>query len=121
MCAVDLVEAPEQVLGRAVDVVAAGVVWEVLVERGAAELLTEEVDLVEEEDDGGAHEPARVDDGVEEDEGLHHAVLVAFFEQDLVVFAEGDAEDDGGDVFEAVDPFFAFTALAADIKHTIEC
>jgi hypothetical protein len=35
----------------------------------------EDVDLVEEEDDGRPQEPARVDDGFEEDEGLLHPVL----------------------------------------------
>jgi hypothetical protein len=43
--------------------------------------------------------------------------LVAFLEQHLVVLAEGDAEDDGGDVLETVDPLFALAPLAADVKH----
>ena len=47
------------------------------------------------------------------------AYLVAFFEEDLIVFAEGNAEDYGGDVFEAVDPFLAFASLAADVEHAV--
>ena len=43
--------------------------------------------------------------------------LIACFQQDLIVFAEGNTEDDAGDVLEAMDPLFAFTSLAADIKH----
>lgn len=35
----------------------------------------------------------------------------------MVVFAQRDAEDDRGDVFEAVDPFFSFAALAAHVEH----
>ena len=43
--------------------------------------------------------------------------LIALFEEDLVVFAKGNAEDYGGDIFEAVDPFLAFASLAADVEH----
>ncbi len=57
MCAVDLVEPPEKVLGGSIDVVAAGVVGEVVAERRFEQLLLEEIDLVEEEDDAGPHEP----------------------------------------------------------------
>jgi hypothetical protein len=44
--------------------------------------------------------------------------LIAFFKEDLIVFAQSDTEDDRGDVLEAVNPFFAFAALATDVKHT---
>lgn len=47
--------------------------------------------------------------------------LVAFFQKYLIVLAERDAEDDGRYVFEAVDPFFPFTSLTADVKHTAAC
>lgn len=73
---VDLVKAPEEVLGGAVDIVPTRVVWEVVAQGRAAELLSEKVDLVQEEDDAGPDEPPRVDDGVEQHETLHHAVLV---------------------------------------------
>jgi len=66
MGAVDLVEAPEQVLGGLIDVVSARVVREVVAERGPAKLLLEDVYLIEEQDDAGPHEPARVDDRVKE-------------------------------------------------------
>jgi hypothetical protein len=58
MRTIDLVEAPEQVLRRAVDVVAARVVGEVITQWGAAELLPEEIDFVEEEDYACSHEPS---------------------------------------------------------------
>jgi hypothetical protein len=88
--AIDLIEAPEQILGRAVDVVAAGVVGKVVVERGARELELEEIDLVEEEDDAGAHEPARVDDRVEQHQAFHHPVLDWGWEHGLVVDCSAD-------------------------------
>ena len=43
--------------------------------------------------------------------------LTAFLEQHLVVLAQGNTEDDGRDVLEAVNPFLAFTTLPAHIKH----
>jgi hypothetical protein len=43
--------------------------------------------------------------------------LTALFQEHLVVLAQGNAEDDGCDVFEAVDPLLAFASLPADIKH----
>jgi len=46
------------------------VVREVLVERSGLKLDSEEIDFVEEEDDGGFEEPARVGDGFEEDQGF---------------------------------------------------
>src|SRR5436190_2230670 len=45
------------------------------------------------------------------------AYLAALFEQHLVVLAQGNTEDDGGDVFEAVNPLLPFTSLPANIKH----
>ena len=43
--------------------------------------------------------------------------LGLFLEEDLVVLAEGGAEDDGGDALEAVYPLFALGALPADVEH----
>lgn len=72
---VHLVEPPEKVLGRLVDVDATGVVGEVVAQRRPPELLAEDVDLVQEEDDARPYEPPRVDDRVEQEETLHHSVL----------------------------------------------
>jgi hypothetical protein len=77
MCSIDLVESPEQVLGSAVDIVAARVVGEVVAQWGSRKLRFKEIDLVEEQDDAGSHEPSTVDDRVEEYQTLHHAILEA--------------------------------------------
>jgi hypothetical protein len=68
MRAVHLVEAPKKVFRRAVHVFSARVIREVLYQRRLFQFLSEEIDLVEEENDGCSHEPSRVYDGIEEDE-----------------------------------------------------
>lgn len=96
--------------------------------------------LVEEEDDGRPHEPPRVADRVEEDEGLLHSVdrlcrakgrstrileysrdrgRLTILVEHLVVFGNGDEEDDGRNVLEAVDPLFALRALSSNIEHAV--
>ena len=37
--------------------------------------------------------------------------------QHLVVLGHGDAEDDGRDILEAVDPLLALAALTADVEQ----
>jgi len=111
---IDLVEPPQQILCRAIDVVAARVVRKIVDQGRLAQFLAEEIDLVQEQDDACPHEPARVDDRVEQDETLHHAVLkrssqrvlyyvdgfrnysylIACLEKHLVVFTQRHAEDD---------------------------
>lgn len=75
MCAIHLVESPKKVLGRAVDIIATRVIWEVVAQWGAGELLPEQVDLVQEQNDTRPHEPSRIDDRVEENQAFHHSVL----------------------------------------------
>ena len=115
--AVDLVEAPEQVLGRLVGIVAARVVLEVVAQWRPAELLLENVDFVEKQDDAGAHKPPRVDDRVKEQQTLHHAVLAALFQEHLVILAQGNAKYDRGHIFEAVNPLLTLTPLASHVEH----
>jgi hypothetical protein len=43
--------------------------------------------------------------------------LVGFFQKYLIVFAQCNTEDDGGDVFEAMDPFLPLTALSSHVEH----
>lgn len=41
------------------------------------------------------------------------------FVEHLVIAAECDAEDDGRDVLEAVDPLLAFRSLAPDVEQPV--
>lgn len=135
MGAINLVESPEDIFGRSLSVVTTGVVREVVHQWGAANLLLEKIDFVEEKDDTGPEEPSRIDDGIEKYKALHHSVLqqvsllwlmamrrthlFTFLQQKLVIFTQRDAEYDGGNILEAVDPFLPLASLAANIEHTM--
>ena len=108
------------------DVVASGgVIWAALVVRevvlhGAdGQLLLEPIDLVQEQDNRCLDEPPRIADGVEQCEGFLHTVDGLIFEQQLVVLRDGDQEENGGDVLEAVDPLLSLRSLTTDIEHTV--
>ena len=58
MCAINLVKAPQQVLGGPVDVAASRVVGEVAAERRPGQLLLKQVDFIEEKNDTSAHKPS---------------------------------------------------------------
>ena len=60
------------------------------------QLLLKHINLIQEQHNARPQEPPRVDHALEQHEALHHPILVAFLEEDLVVFGEGGAEDDGG-------------------------
>lgn len=45
--------------------------------------------------------------------------LIALFEQDLVIFTQSHAENDGSYILKAMNPFLSFTPLATHIKHAI--
>ena len=74
--------------------------------------------------DGGLDEPSAIADGVEEGEGFLHSVLgrrvsgwrmgsvgctydALVLVQHLIVLAQRDEEDQGGDVLEAVNPLLS--------------
>jgi len=46
-----------------------------------------------------------------------YSYLATLLQQNLVILAQGDTEDDGRDVLEAVDPLLAFASLPSHIKH----
>ena len=75
MCAIDLIEPPEKVFRRAIDIRAARVVGEIVAEWALLELRLEQIDLIQEEDDTRPHEPPRVDDRVKQHQALHHPIL----------------------------------------------
>jgi len=48
-----------------------------------------------------------------------HTVDRLVFEEKLVVLGDGDEEENGSDILEAVDPLLSLGALATDIKHAV--
>lgn len=71
------------------------------------QLLLESVDLVQKQDNAGLDKPSGVANAIKQGEGFLHSVDSLIFEQQLIVFRDGDQEKDGGDILEAVDPFFS--------------
>lgn len=47
-----------------------------------------------------------------------HTYLTALLKEYLIVLAEGNTENDGRHILEAVNPLLTFTSLATDIEHT---
>lgn len=110
---IDLVETPQQIFRRAIDIVAARIIRKIISQRRPAQFLFEQVNFVEKEDNAGAHEPARIHNRVEQDKTFHHSVLhaiirdaqsnanaikrpylIALLQQHLIVLAESYAEND---------------------------
>lgn len=112
-------EAVEDVVASGGVVSTALVVGEVVLHRADRELLLEAVDLVEEENDRRLDEPSRVADGVEQGERFLHTVHRLILKQDLVVFGDGDQEQNRGDVLEAVDPLLTLGTLTTDVEHAV--
>lgn len=104
-------------LGCSLIVHSAGVVWKVLRKGTRAKLLPEDVCLVQKEDNRGMVEPARIHNVVEELKGLNESILARIFGQQLVIFAQGNAEDDCCGVFKDLHPATALSALPAHVKH----
>lgn len=112
-------EAVQDVVARSSVVWAALVVGEVVLHGADRQLLLEAIDLVKEQDDGCLDEPPRVADGVEQCEGFLHTVDGLVLEQQLVVLGDGDKEENGGNVLEAVYPLLTLRSLTTDIKHAV--
>lgn len=66
VCSVDLVEPPQQVLGGAIDIIPTRVIWKVIAKWRSRKLRFEQIDLVEEQDNTGSHEPPAIDYRIEE-------------------------------------------------------
>lgn len=95
------------------------VVGEVVLHWADWELLLEAIDLVQEEDDGCLDEPPGVADGVEECESFLHTVDSLVFEKELIVFGDGDKEENGGDVLEAMNPLLSLRSLTTNVEHSV--
>ena len=48
-----------------------------------------------------------------------HTVDGLIFEEELIVLGDSDEEEDGGDIFEAVDPLLSLRSLSSYIEHTV--
>lgn len=95
------------------------VVGEVVLHGADGKFLLEAVDLVQEEDDRGLNEPTRVANRVEQGQGFLHTVDSLVFEEELVVLGDGDKEENGGDILEAMNPLFTFGTLTTNIEHAV--
>ena len=119
LCLVQGHEAVEDVVAGSGIIGTALVIGEIVLHRADGQLLLEAIDLVEEENDGGLDEPPGVADGVEQSQGLLHTVYGLVLEQQLVVLGNGDQEQNGGDVLEAVNPLLTLGSLTADVEHPV--
>lgn len=95
------------------------VIREVVLHRANRELLLETIDLVEEENDRGLDEPPGVADRVEQSQGFLHTVDGLVFEEQLIVLGDGNEEQNGGDVLEAVNPLLALGSLTTNVEHAV--
>lgn len=95
------------------------VVGEVVLHGANGKLFLEAIDFVEEENNRSLDEPSRVADRVEQSEGFLHTVDSLIFEQQLVVFGDGNQEKNGGDIFEAVNPFLPLRTLTTNVEHPV--
>lgn len=106
------------VAGRGV-VVTALVVGEVVLHWADGQLLLESIDLVQEQDYGGLDEPPRVANGVKQGQCFLHTVHSLVLEKQLIVLGNGNEEENGGHVLEAVDPLLSLRSLTTDVEHPI--
>lgn len=112
-------EAVENVVAGGSVIGATLVIREVVLHGADGQLLLEAVDLVEEENDRGLDEPAGVADRVKQGESFLHTVDGLVLEQQLVVLGDGDQEEDGGDILEAVNPLLTLRSLATHVEHAV--
>jgi hypothetical protein len=63
---INLVESPQEIFGRPVDIVSAGIVGKVVGKWAPGQLHLEQIDLVQEEDYTGPHKPTAVDNRIEQ-------------------------------------------------------
>lgn len=103
---VELIEAPENVLGRSVEVASTRIIREVIAQRFALQFFLETPKIAKQEDDGGLVEPARVDHRIEEEKTLCDFVLVWFSRRMFVVLADVYEKYNAGAAFELMDPLF---------------
>lgn len=100
-------------------VIATLIVGEVVLHWRDGELFSETINLVQEQNDRSLDEPPRVANAIKQSQSLLHTVHGLILEKQLIVFGNGDKEENGRNIFEAVDPLFTFRSLTTDVKHAI--
>jgi hypothetical protein len=95
------------------------IIGEIVLHWACRELLLESIDLVEEQNDGCLNEPSGIADGIKKGQSFLHTVDGFVLEQKLVIFGNGDQEEDCGNILKAVYPFLSFRTLTTDIEHPV--
>jgi hypothetical protein len=103
-------ESVEDVIASQSIVLTSLIVGEVVLHRADGQLLLESINLVE---------PSRIADGVKQGECFLHTVDCLIFKQELIVLGDGDEEENGGNVLEAVDPLLSLRSLSSHIEHAV--
>ena len=84
------------------------IIWEIILHWAYSQLFLEAVDLVQKQDDTRLCEPSGIANAIEKSECLLHTIDRFVLEKELVIFRDGNQEENGGDVLEAVYPFLSF-------------
>lgn len=95
------------------------IIREVVLHRTYGQLLSESINLVQEQNDTCLDEPSWVADGVEQRQCLLHTIDRLILEKQLIIFRDSDQKEDRSDVFETMDPLLSFRSLSTNIKHPV--
>lgn len=94
-----------------------GVLGEPRPDRRPLDFLLKQIHLVQKQNKGRVGKPARVEQRVEEHDGLVHAVDALVLKQHLVVLAHREHEQHCCDALEAVDPLAPLAALPTGVVY----
>jgi len=108
LCLVQGDEPVEDVVASRSVIGTAFIIREIVLHRADRQLLLEAIDLVQEKNDGSLDEPPRIANRVEKRKCLLHTVDRLIFKEELVVFRDGDKEENGRHVLEAMNPLLSF-------------
>lgn len=84
------------------------IIWKIVLHGRGGKLLSEAVDLVQEEDDTGLDKPPRITYAVEKSQSFLHSIYRFVLHQQLIIFADSHEEEDSGNILETMNPFFSF-------------
>jgi hypothetical protein len=97
------------------------VVWKDLADwaHATGNLFSEEINLVEEQDESRLLKVFGVGDGLEQHEGFVHLITIAVFDEYVVVAADGNEEQHDLDIVEDVYPLLPLRPLTTNIDHLV--